>query len=168
MNCHSLLVADLSVKKRLEVLLPTVAELAGVAYKWELLKQHELVEEQLAKVYDEYRSKNIPKAMRMQPNGLAFNDTPGKLNIIVPESGRSFLLVHEGEVTVVDPGENILGMLYYYGIPSSALRTVILTNAACLNLFEVLIQHSQITLITTQQVYADLKNGIKAYFHWDD
>jgi hypothetical protein len=161
-------VADLAVKKRIEALLPNVPELAGTVFKWELLKQHDLVEELLAKVYEELRTKSLPKPLRIEPNGLAFNDGPERLNVVVPEYGRSLLLVHRGGVVVVDPGENILGTLRHYGMPASALRAVILTNASSLNLFELLLQGQPVTVITSEQVYGELRRQIKAYFFWDE
>lgn len=122
----------------MEGLLVEVDELSGVAYKWELLKQHDLVEEQLWKVHEEFLIKNIPKPLRIEPHGLAFNEAADRLNIIVPELGRSLLLLHEGKVIIVDPGENILGTLHYYGIPQSALTAILLTSAHSLNFFQLL------------------------------
>ena len=68
------MVSDSSVRKRLEGLLGLLPEMEGRVLKWEILKQHELVEEQLWKVYEEFRNKNLPKPLRVQPHGLAFND----------------------------------------------------------------------------------------------
>jgi hypothetical protein len=168
LNCNSLVVADSSVRKRLESLLPAVAELTGIVFKWELLKQHELVEEQLSKVYEEHRAKHLPKPLRAEPNGLGFNGTADKLNLIVPEAGRGLLLLHQSQVLLIDPGENIEGMLTYYGIPLSALKAVVLTRATSLNLFQLFFHSMQTTVITTEQVYSDLKRHLKTYFFWDD
>ena len=66
--------ADSVVRKRLEGLLTLLPEMEGKAFKWEMMKQHELIEEQLCKIYEEYRTKSLPKPLRVQPHGLAFNE----------------------------------------------------------------------------------------------
>jgi hypothetical protein len=142
-------VSDLSVRKRVEGLLAGVEEVAGVTFKWEILKQHELVEEQLWKVYEELLAKSIPKPLREEPHGLAFNESAERLNIIVPELGRSLMLLHEGQVMVVDPGENILGTLRYYGIPQCSLTAILLTSALSLNFFQLLSLPQRLTIITS-------------------
>lgn len=104
----------------------------------------------------------------MEPNGLAFNDAAERLNVIVPEFGRSLLLLHRGEAVLVDPGENMLGTLRHYGIPAAALRTVVLSSAGSLNIFELLQLGRAVTVVASEPVYAELRRQLRAYFFWDE
>ena len=47
------------------------------------------------------------KSLRFEPNGLGFNSPADELNLIVPETGRSLILINRGEIMMVDPAENI-------------------------------------------------------------
>ena len=73
--------------------------------------------------------------------------------MVVPEYGKTLILLHQGKVMLVDPGEDIGGTLTYYGIPLSALSAVILTTATSLNIFELLLQPWPLTVITSEQLY---------------
>lgn len=113
------------------------------------------MEEQLWKIYEELLNKSIPKPLREEPYGLAFNEAAEKLNIIVPEMGRSLIILHKGQVMAVDPGENFLGMLKYYGIPHSSLTAILLTTALSLNFFQLVLALPQrLTIITSEHLYA--------------
>jgi hypothetical protein len=70
------------------------------------------------------------------------------MNLIVAEQGRTLILTHLCDTYLIDPAENILTLLEYYGIPESSLKGVILTNADNLNIFELLIKLDKPVIIT--------------------
>ena len=49
----------------------------------------------------------VGKSLAVEPKGIGYNMPPQELNIIVSEQGRTIFLIHNCDVIVIDPAENI-------------------------------------------------------------
>lgn len=137
MSCRSILVSEVTVKKRVEQLIGDLDQVRVNEIKWQFFKDYDINEENLIKIVMEQL---IPKQIRYQPNGVGFNTAFDQLNLVVAPNGRTIFIINACDVIVVDPCEHLQRLFDYYGLPISSLRAIFMTDAMNVNIFECLMK----------------------------
>lgn len=59
-------------------------------------------------------------------------------------------------------------MLSYYGLPLSAVKAILLTQAYNMNFFECMVKLEKICLISEEEIYKEIKRKLQSYFYWNE